>query len=355
MKLISDLFYDPSVGYTGVQALYKTAKKKKKSIKLDDVRKWLRKQNTYTLHKPIRRKFRRRQTVVGGIDYQWQGDLADVSSMSKYNDGYRYLFCLIDVFSKYAWVVPIVDKSGKTLVKAMKGVLKDRSPKSLQTDKGKEFKNTHFQTFLQSRGIHFFTTENPETKASIVERFQRTLKTRMWKFFTHRRTLRYLDVLQKFVRGYNNAYHRSIKRAPASVNVHNEALVSEALYGEGAAKQRSKLKTGDIVRSNKTKRTFDKGYLPNWTQELFKVTRVNETSRPVTYKIEDLGREPVIGIFYSQEIQRVEPEQIFEIDAVLGKRIRKIGGKKWVKEVKVHWKGYPSKFDSWIPESELIV
>ena len=114
MKLLSDLFNDPSVGYTGVQALNKAAKKKQKRIKLDDVRKWLRKQNTYTLHKPIRRKFRRRQTVVGGIDYQRQGDLTDVSSMSKYNDGYRYLFCLIDVFSKYAWVVAIVDKSGKT-------------------------------------------------------------------------------------------------------------------------------------------------------------------------------------------------------------------------------------------------
>ena len=69
-----------------------------------------------------------------------------------------------------------------------------------------------------------------------------------------------------FVHGYNNAYHRSIKRAPASINVHNEALVSEALYGEGA--HRSKLKIGDIVRINKTKRTFDKGYLPNLTQEL---------------------------------------------------------------------------------------
>ena len=183
--------------------------------------------------------------------------------MSKYNDGYHYLFCLIDVFFKYAWVVPIVDKSGKTLVKAMKGVLKDRSPKSLQTDKGKEFKNTHFQTFLESRGILCFTTENTETKASIVKRFQRTLKTRMWKYFTHGRTLRYVDLLQKFVRGYNNAYHRSIKRAPATVNVHNEALVSKALYGEGAAKQWSKLKNGDIVRINKTKRTFDKGYLRN--------------------------------------------------------------------------------------------
>ena len=157
-------------------------------------------------------------------------------------------------------------------------------------------------------------------------------------------------MLQKFVRGYNNAYHRSINWAPASVNVYNEALVSEALCGQGAAKQRSKLKIGDIVRINKTKRTFDKGYLPNWMQGLFKVTRVNEASHPVTYKIEDLGRELVIGSFHSQEIQRVDPEQIFEIDAVLGKRECKKGGKKWLKEVKVHWKGYISKFDSWIPD-----
>ena len=124
----------------------------------------------------------------------------------------------------------------------------------------------------------------------------------MWKFFTHFCTLKYVDVLQKFVRSYNKANYRSIKRAPASVNVHNEALVSEALYGAGAAKQRSKLKIGDIVRIKKTKRTFDKGYLPNWTQELFKVTRVNEASHPVTYKIKDLGRESVIGSFYTQEI-----------------------------------------------------
>ena len=94
-------------------------------------------------------------------------------------------------------------------------------------------------------------------------------------------------MLQKFVHGYNIAYNRSIKRAPASVNVHNEALLSEALYGAGVAKQRSKLKIGDIVAIHKTKRIhiyriFDKGYLPNWAHELFKVTRVNEASNPVT-------------------------------------------------------------------------
>ena len=129
--------------------------------------------------------------MVAGIDYQWQADLANMSRMSKVNDKYRYLLCIIDVFSKFAWVVPIKNKTGKTLVDAFKSVLKSgRSPKSLQTNKGTEFKNKDFQNFLKSRKIHIFTTENPETKASIVERFQRTLKSRMWKYFTHHRTLR---------------------------------------------------------------------------------------------------------------------------------------------------------------------
>ena len=92
-----------SAGYAGVQALYRATKKRNKKIKLDDVKQWLSKQNTYTLHKPIRRKFPRRKSIVVGIDYRWQGDLADMSCMSKYNDQLRYLYCLIDVFSKYAW------------------------------------------------------------------------------------------------------------------------------------------------------------------------------------------------------------------------------------------------------------
>ena len=110
---------------------------------------------------------------------------------------------------------------------------------------------------------------------------------------------------------------------------------------------------GDFVRINKTKRTFDKGYLPNWTQELFQILAVVKTQTPITYKIKDLEGELVKGTFYSHEIQRVEKDQIYEIDSVLDQRKRKVG-KKWVKEIKVHWKGYPSKFDSWILESDLV-
>ena len=112
-----------------------------KTVKLKDVRNWLKKQQTYNLRKPIRRKFLRRKTVVAGIDHQWQADLADMSKLSNSNDKFKFLLCIIDVFSKYAWVVPIKDKTGITLVNAFKSVLKSgRSPKSLQTDKGTEFK-----------------------------------------------------------------------------------------------------------------------------------------------------------------------------------------------------------------------
>ena len=356
MKL-EQLYYNPKspAAYAGEQALYKLAKQSSKKVKLQDVRDWLRKQQTYTLHKPIRKKFLRRKTVVAGIDTQCQADLADLSKLSKSNEKHRYLLCIIDVFSKYKWVVPIKDKTGKTLVIAFKSVLKSgRCPKSLQTDKGTEFKNKEFQNFLNTKKIHFFTTENPETKASIVERFQRTLKTRMWKYFTHHRTLRYVDILPKLVHGYNHAYHRSIKCAPVSVTLKNEPQVSENLYGKSNSKKvKPKFKVGDFVRINKTKRTFDKGYLPNWTQELFQILAVVKTQIPITYKIKDLEGEVVKGTFYSHELQRVEKEQIYKIDSVLDHRKRKVG-KKWVKEIKVHWKGYPSKFDSWILESDLV-
>ena len=123
-------------------------------------------------------------------------------------------------------------------------------------------KTETFKVFLKSKKIHFFTTENPETKASIVERFQRTLKSRMLKYFTHNRTLRYVDVLPKLVEGYNHAYHRSIKRSPVSVTKENEPQVSEILFGKPRKLQKqTKIKVGDYVRINKTKRTFDKGYL----------------------------------------------------------------------------------------------
>ena len=348
------IYYDVNhpAGFSGAHRLLQAAKKHHSPLSLKQVKTWLQKQTTYTLHKPIRRKFQRRKTVVGGIDHQWQADLADVQSLQKENDQYRYLLCVIDVFSKYAWVVPLYNKSGTSLIEAFKTILKQRHPKALQTDKGTEFKNKEFQTFLKKNNIHFFTTENPETKASVAERFQRTLKTSMWKYFTHYKTRRYVDVLDDLVHAYNHRHHRSIQMAPASVKMKHEPWIAQRLYGSYTQVKTLPVQVGDLVRINKTKHTFEKGYLPNWTVELFKVVHIRR-SKPPTFELEDLDGERIAGSFYLQEIQPIKDSDIYEIESVLARRTRRVGGKK-VKEIKVHWKGYPKKFDSWIPEHHLV-
>ena len=160
---------------------------KPKGYTKKEAREWLQSQDTYTLHKPTRRRFLRRQVVVYGIDHQWQANLEDLGKLASYNKGFKYLLTCIDVLSRYAWVVPLKDKTGKTLKEAFEVIFKlGRQPIGLQTDRGTEFTNRVFQKFLKENNVHFFTTYNDETKASIVERFNRTLKTKMWKYFTQR-------------------------------------------------------------------------------------------------------------------------------------------------------------------------
>jgi transposase InsO family protein len=146
---------------------------------------------------------------VYGIDHQWQADLVDLGKLASYNKGFKYLLTCIDVLSRYAWIVPLKNKTGKTLKEAFQVIFKSgRQPIRLQTDKGTEFTNRVFQKFLKENDVHFFTTYNEETKASIVERFNRTLKTKMWKYFTHRETIIYIDVLSEMVESYGAPKYR---------------------------------------------------------------------------------------------------------------------------------------------------
>lgn len=143
---------------------------------------WLEEQDTYTLHKPVRKKIKRERIIVNDIDHQWEADLVDLSGISKQNNNYKFLLTVIDVLSKYAWVVPMKDKTGESIIKAFQEILKDkRQPYQLRTDKGSEFMNKKFQSFLKEKGIHYFTATTA-VKASVVERFNRTLKNKMFRF-----------------------------------------------------------------------------------------------------------------------------------------------------------------------------
>ena len=225
-QYLYDLYYSPEspASFGGVEAVYRVVKNDGKfQISRNKIREWLKQQDTYTLHKPVRHRFKRNKVIVGAVDEEWEADLVIMDSLSKKNNGYKYILTVIDVLSKYAWAEPIKTKSGENLVKAFEKICKKgRQPEKLHTDKGTEFTNRLFQRFLKDKNILFFTTHN-DTKASIVERFNRTLKGKMWKYFTAKNTLKYIDVLQKLMYSYNHSRHRSIGMKPADVNPKTKA------------------------------------------------------------------------------------------------------------------------------------
>lgn len=363
MKLLERLYYDASnpAGYSGARNLLRAARGK---VSRDKVLQWLKAQDAYTLHKPIRRKFPRSHYNVANIDDLWEADLVDLKSLKEYNDGFSYLLVVVDVLSKYAWVEPLRNKTADVVTEAFKHILStskstsptisttiNRSPVYLQTDRGKEFIGAPFQKFLTENDIRFRIAGNPDIKASIVERFNRTLKERMWRYFTHKNTHRYIDVLPQIVRSYNHTIHSTIKMTPASVTLDSAPLARLNLQRRFKKHPRGpKFRTGEVVRISKTKGVFDKGYKANWSEELFKIQRVIARKPPV-YLLRDLAGEDIEGNFYEAELQSVNKdidETEFKINKILGSK-----GRGASKQLFVSWVGYPEKFNSWIPASNI--
>ena len=164
------------------------------------------------LHKPVRRKFNKRRVIVNGIDKIWAADLADMKAFSKENEGFTFILLVIDIFSKYGYLVPLKNKEGKTVATALKTIFKERKPEKMWVDKGKEFYNKDVKDL-----VTLYSTENEE-KSSIVERWIRTMKEKMWKYFTDNNTYRYLDILPDLVKEYNNTKRSSIKMTPVEAS-----------------------------------------------------------------------------------------------------------------------------------------
>ena len=162
-------------------------------------------------------------------------------------------------------------------MKAFNKILKTgRKPKYLWSDKGVEFYNKGFKTLLEEEGIILYSTEN-EKKSSVVERWNRTIKNNLWKYFTASNSTSYIDQLHALLDKYNKTKHRSIKMTPEEASrKENEDKVYLNLYGEEISQKGvPKFKVGDKVRISKYKRkVFDKGYTPNWTEEIFVVDKI---------------------------------------------------------------------------------
>ena len=231
------------------------------------------KQLANELHKPIIRKFEKRKVYSTFKDNIWGVDLADRQLLlGKYNKGIRFLICVIDIFSKYAWVVPLKDKKGRSIVKAFQIILKqsNRKPNKIWVDKGSEFYNAYLKKWLRDNDVVMYSTHN-EGKSVVAERFIRRLKSKIYKYMTSISKIVYIDKLDDIVYEYNNTYHTAIKMKPIDVKDNTYINTSKEINNKDP-----KFKVGDRVRISKYKNMSAKGYMPNWSEEVFIIKKVKK-------------------------------------------------------------------------------
>jgi hypothetical protein len=355
-NILRAIYYDQKnpASFSSSLRLYKAAKEINPNITHSIVKDWLSGEFTYTLHKPLRKKFLRNPIIVEDIDQQWEADLVDMQEFQSQNDNYKYILTVIDVLSKYAWVVPLKDKSAKSIVEAFKIILQgNRKPFFIRTDQGKEFVNQNFKRFIKPKDIHHFTSKNTDIKCAIVERFNRTLKGRMFKYFTSKGTRRYIDILQDLVDAYNSSYHRSIKMRPIDAN--DSKVLFKNLYGVSTVEELydkrnndKDLEEADIVRKKYKVGVFDKSFYPNWTDQTFEIDAKTDAPVKPLYKIKDEQQNVIDQRFYPEEVQKIK-ENLYRVEKVIRKR--KYRGKT---QCLVKWLNYPDSYNSWIDESELL-
>jgi hypothetical protein len=300
------------------------------------------------LHKQRRRNFPTRYVELKGLHDLVQADLVEMIPYAKFNRGFKYIMTLIDCFTKKAYAYPLKTKTANEVESVLAPFLNSNKFRNFQTDQGKEWFNERVGALFKKHNINHYATFT-EKKASIVERFNRTLKSKMWKRFTVNGSYVWITILNELVNDYNNSVHSTTGLKPNEINQHNQQLVLDRIYGKIKKKradllQGKRFEIGDKVRISKQKAQFTKGYLPNWSNEIFTVVKVNK-SLPITYVLQDSRGEIIRGSFYKEELARTKYPEIFLIEKI----VRRKGNK-----VLVRWQGYDSSYDSWLNKNELM-
>jgi len=339
------------IAYSGISNVFNYYNRQ---VPLVRIKKLLSGNEGYTLHKEFHNQ-QRNITYKHFKRYQFQMDLVEVQHLASKNDGVRYLLNCIDIFTRFAFVRPLQDKSASNVLNAFKSILEEAvtKPYMVVMDKGAEFSNRIFKEFCERNKIKLV---NPQASvhAAFIERFNRTLQLLMYKYMTDNETERYIDVLPKLVQTYNNRHHRMIKTTPQKAENNNSgehlnlALIQQEQI-KNIKPKKPRLQVGSFVRIAKQKGKFSRGYNEQTMQEIFKIKSV-DTKKPIPlYHLTDYdGKEDIIGGFYEFELTPVETK-VFRIEKILKKRVYR--GKR---QIFVKWKGFRDHHNSWIDETNVV-
>ena len=266
------------------------------------------------------------------------------------------MLTVIDVMSKYAWGVPLKNKTQQSVVEAFEKIFKEgRIPRYIRTDQGKEFNNKQFKKMAKDYELYHFMSKNQTIKCAVVERFNRTLKSRVVKHFTSTGVNNWVDTLADHLTSYNNIKHRTIKMTPVEASNTYCKILFKNIYGVGSVselyekKQKSfDLESGDKVRKAYKQGPFDKSYFPNWTDRVYEIEKTTKEPEKPMYFIKDENDVKEKQRFYPEEIQKIT-ENLYRVEKILNERIQ--DGKK---QYFVKWLNYPEQFNSWIDDDDLV-
>ena len=303
-----------------------------------------KKQYIKEIFKPIDNKIFQRQHVTAFFKNDlFSADLVDYQYFSKQNKGNNYLLTVIDIYSRYSWVIPIKSKTAKDVLDAFKSI--GEIPKNLWVDEGKEFFNNEFKKFNEKNGINMYHTYS-EIKGAFIERFNRTLKERIIKYMQIANTKVYINELPKIVDNYNNTKHSTTKQTP--FNVYFKDAIPQTMKPIKPISN-NKFKVGDYIRINRIKDLFEKGYTHRWSKEVFQITEVIEPPYPTMYRIKDMSDEEIKGKFYAEEISLTKVPNFKVFDKIIKRQ--KVRGKQMYL---IQFDGYfQDKFHKLVNKTEL--
>ena len=310
-----------------------------------------KKQLVKELLKPKLKRFPRRRVFSPSVDAIWSGDLLDIHQYARVNRNYNFILVLVDVFSKYAWARPLKNKEGISVAEAFEDIFDSskRIPYRLWTDRGTEFYNQNVERTLKKHKVQLYSTFN-DPKSAIAERFIRTLRGKLESNFLLTQSTVWYDILPELISEYNNSRHRSISMTPKEASkLCNYQKVYDSLYKETHVEGTPAFHIGDKVRISINKRLFEKGSTSNWSEEIFEISNIIRTTKPIVYRIKDLMDEEIEGSFYKEQLQKTH-QSIYRIERVIRKRQKANG----TREALVKWAGYGDKFNSWMPAADII-
>ena len=362
---LQKIYYDTRhpASFSSIEKIYNYIRlNTDKKISRKDIRIWLSKQESYTAHCPVRRRFKRPRVLAFYKNYQWDTDTANMVKYKKQNDGYGYFAVFIDIFMRFLYTQAMKTLTGREMVTVLEKVFQKSQdqPHILRSDQGSEYVNREVRNFLKEKKVkHIYTFY--ETKANYAERVIKTIKLKIIKYLTANDTFRWIDELDNLTYSYNNSKHRSIGMSPFEASKEGKKYdLWQKQYGTDRKKKNPKLaevsprrykfRLGDRVKISYLKNQFDREYSEKWTGEIFTIINKKMNQNIPMYQIKDYNNDTIQSYFYEPELQLafLDENTIYKIEKIESRRKRK-----GIREVLVKWKGWPKRFNSWIPETNI--